>query len=148
MSIVQFNDAMNKSETQCNNNTGNNFFQLLHFWQENKFKEGVFKLKNKIIPILYITVLLIQLFFFVPYGKYKVFMSKQNVPHTQLIETAYSSLLDEYYNSYGLQKDANSTTAKPIYTTYKLNVSQFMIQIIITTLIFGSLYLITYKKEL
>lgn len=118
-------------------------------YKANKLIFGsVANMRNKIIPTLYIVVLLIQILFFVPYGKYTMFTSSQNVPHTELVSTKYDSIFEDYYNEYGLTKDKElSNNKNTVFYFYKLNIPQFAVQIIITTLIFGSLYLITYKNK-
>lgn len=114
-------------------------------------------MRNRIIPILYIIVLIVQIFFFVPYGKYEVHVSKQNVPHSEIIITEYNSLLwdteeaSEIENNKTFSSRFGYSSSKNYfeydeYIKYKMNIPQLAIQLFATTLIFLALHLIVKKQ--
>lgn len=54
--------------------------------------------KKHIVIGTYILLLIIELFFYVPYEKIEMFRSDQNVPHTEIIGNGYTSLYEIKYN--------------------------------------------------
>lgn len=112
-------------------------------------KEEFVTMKNKtnftknILLILYAVVLTLQLVFFVPYGRYALYTSSQNVPHTELISVSYHSF---FWNNNDVNQKINKTltkaTGEDVYDIYKINYRQLALQTGFITLLFGVAYFI------
>lgn len=97
--------------------------------------------KTYILIGVYVLLLIVELFLYVPYEKIEVFRSKQNVPHTQVVGNGYASIQIIQNNSATIDGDEWTTTGK------RLDSSQVIINVSITTALAVIIYfLFIYKK--
>lgn len=95
--------------------------------------------KKHIFIAVYVVLIIIELFFYVPYNNIQIFKSKQNVPHTEIIGSGYSTMADISKDDAYLQKQ--TATGKIV------NTQQLFINVSITTIAFVAVYLIFLKSE-
>lgn len=86
-------------------------------------------MKNKkyIFIVVYIILIIIELFFYVPYERIEIFRSNQNVPHTEIIGNGYSTIFDiadsvafiddREYTASGKRVDAGQLVTNILSTT-------------------------------
>ncbi len=103
-------------------------------------------LKNKIekIHILiatYIVMIIIELFFCVPYHNIQILRSSQNVPHTEITGNGYSTIFDIADSVAYIYAHENMSLGK------KVNTPQIFINISITTAIFVAIYFLFIHKK-
>lgn len=94
------------------------------------------KIKNGVFIGLYVLILVIELFFCVPYEEIEIFRSKQNVPHTEILKDGYATL-DE------IGKDEPWVSNKDkISIGKRVDSGQLMKNLFLTTLIAAAIYFI------
>lgn len=103
-------------------------------------------LKNKIekIHILiatYIVLIIIELFFCVPYHNIQIFKSSQNVPHTEITGSGYSTIFDIADSDAYIYEHENTRSGK------KVNTPQIFINISITTALSVAIYFLFIHKK-
>lgn len=103
-------------------------------------------LKNKIekIHILiatYIVLIIIELFFCVPYHNIQIFKSSQNIPHTEIIGSGYSTIFDISDSDAYVFSNRDTSTGKRVNTT------QVFINISITTALSVAIYFLFIHKK-
>ena len=98
--------------------------------------------KGLTIVVIYILFLVIELTCLVPYQKVQVFVSEQNVPHTEVIGSGYTSLVSIADDDAALWNNKKSAIGK-IVDTQRLTMN-----IVLTTLSAVALYYtVVYKQE-
>ena len=109
--------------------------------EENNMKKNRFK-KTYILIAAYILLIIIELFFCVPYNRVQIFISTQNVPHTEVVGNGYSTMSEiglEYTQKYG--RNEGRMSAKQV------NTPQLFMNISITTFLAVAMYFILQKDE-
>ena len=102
------------------------------------------KLKNKkihILIVIYVILIIVELFFFVPYHWIQVFRSEQNVPHSVIIGSGYTTMADISSDNAYLWKVHDANDGK------KVNTPQLLINVSITTVVAIAIYLLLRKNE-
>lgn len=84
----------------------------------------------------YILLLIIELFFYVPYEKIVIFLSDKNVPHTEIIGNGYETLDDIRYDNVFPINNGKTATGK------RVDSGQLLINLSATTIIALFVYLI------
>ena len=110
--------------------------------EENKMKKKNKLKKTQIIIIVYIFLIITELFFYVPYHSIRIFRTKQNVPHTEIIGNGYASM--EEIAGYVAVFDENA------YTSTKgkiVNTPQIIINVSITTILAIAIYFLMQKNQ-
>ena len=103
-------------------------------------------LKNKIkkihiLIVVYVILIITELFFCVPYHSIQIFKSKQNVPHTEIIGSGYTTMAD-IQDSYAFVYLDDMNLGKVV------NTPQVLINVSITTLLAAAIYfLFIYGKK-
>ena len=98
--------------------------------------------KIHILIAAYVFALIMELFCFVPYEKIEVFRSEQNVPHTEIIGSGYTNIVDIGKDDATVEGNAWTAIGKITDTP------QLAINVSCTTLIFIAVYfLFLYKKK-
>lgn len=83
---------------------------------------------KKLFIITYIVFIIVELLFFVPYDKVEIFISKQNVPHTEVIGSGYATMSDI------TQNEAVTDDKKENAVGKRVNTTQLITNISITTI--------------
>ena len=87
--------------------------------------------KAIILIAAYALLMIVELFFYVPYERIEVFISKQNVPHTEIIGNGYASL--SYIDGYP-SKEKTSIEAK------RVDVPRLLTSVTATTLVAAAIF--------
>lgn len=83
--------------------------------------------KKHILIAVYVILIIIELFFYVPYHNIQVFKSKQNVPHTEIMGSGYSTMSEISKDNAYIKNNENTNSGKRVDT------SQVFINVSITT---------------
>ena len=108
---------------------------------KNKMK----KIRNKKIRnliVVYIILIIVELFFFVPYHSIQIFRTNQNVPHTEIIGNGYttmSNIARDYVYFYG--NDSTSRMGKIV------NTPQLFMNVSITTIVAAAIYVLFLNEK-
>ena len=70
--------------------------------------------KKHVFIGVYILLLIVELFFYVPYEKIEIFRSDQNVPHTEIVGNGYTTLDEIKYDVAWLANSERTTTGKRV----------------------------------
>lgn len=108
---------------------------------ENNMKKNRFK-KIYILIAVYILIIVTELFFCVPYQRMQIFVSNQNVPHTEIVGSGYATMTDitdDY--AYLSSNQYTSNTGK------RVNTPQLFMNVSITTILALGLYFLLQKNE-
>lgn len=97
--------------------------------------------KKHIFLAVYVVLIIIELFFYVPYQNIQVFTSNQNVPHTEIIGSGYATMTDITNDNAYVGKIRSAATGKLV------NTQQLFINVSITTIAFVAVYLFFLKSE-
>lgn len=104
--------------------------------------------KTHILIAIYIVLIVVELFFYVPYNNIEIFVSQQNVPHTEIIGSGYSTMDDISRDNACINEKETSNKKKLISATGKVvNTSQLFMNVSITTVLAIALYFILQKNE-
>ena len=109
--------------------------------EKNNMNKNRFK-KTYILIAAYILLIIIELFVCVPYNKIQIFISTQNVPHTEIVGNGYSTMSElglEYTQKYGRNEGRMSAT--------RVNTPQLFMNISITTILAVAIYFLLQKDE-
>lgn len=98
--------------------------------------------KTHFLIAIYIILIATELFFYVPYHSIQVFLSKQNVPHTEIIGSGYTTMADITRDDTYIEKNKNISDVGK-----KVNTSQIFINVSITTVLAVAIYFLLPKKE-
>ena len=97
--------------------------------------------KTHILIAAYIILIVTELFFCVPYHRIQIFRTKQNVPHTEIIGSGYTTMA-EIENSY--------TYISGKYTSdvgKRVNTPQMFMNVSITTALAVAIYFLMKKND-
>lgn len=97
--------------------------------------------KKHILIAAYVVLIIVELFFYVPYHSIQIFKSQQNVPHTQITGSGYATMTNITYNKAQLKNNERAKAGKRVDT------SQLFMNVSITTIIFIALYVLLLKNE-
>ena len=97
--------------------------------------------KTHILVAVYIALIIIELFFCVPYHRIQTFVSVQNVPHTEVVGSGYTTMLEISNDDARYKGEHYSNTGK------KVDTPQLFMNVSITTVLAIAIYLIQHKKE-
>lgn len=98
--------------------------------------------KLYVFVILYVTIILAELFLCVPYERIEIFRSSQNVPHTEITGSGYETISDISSAYVIMGKSDFNATGK------RVNTSQLLINLVFTTVVFTAIYfMFLYKKK-
>ena len=98
--------------------------------------------KTHILVAVYVALIIIELFVYVPYHRIQIFRSEQNVPHTEIVGSGYTTM-DNIKRDHAIFWSNNDITS----TGKKVNTSQLFINVSITTVLAIAIYFIQHKKE-
>lgn len=97
--------------------------------------------KSHILVAVYVFLIIIELFFYVPYHNIQMFVSRENVPHTEIIGSGYTTM-DDITNDNAYVKDRlSSETGKTV------NTPQLFLNVSITTVLAIVIYFLLQKDE-
>ena len=100
------------------------------------------KFTNKHILIaVYIVLVIIELFFCVPYHNIQIFKSKQNVPHTEIIGSGYTTMANITNDDAYVKKNENTNSGKRVDT------SQLFVNVSITTGLAVAIYFLFFHEN-
>lgn len=97
--------------------------------------------KTHILIAAYIILIITELFFCVPYHNIQVFKSSQNVPHTEIIGSGYSTIFDISDNDAFIYEHENTSSGK------RVNTPQTFINVSVTTLLTVTIYFLFLHKK-
>lgn len=97
--------------------------------------------KTHILIAVYVVLLVIELFFYVPYERIEIFRSNQNVPHAEIIGSGYTTIEEISSDTAYLDKNNKIATGK------RVNTPQLMINVVFTTLLFIAIYFVSFYKN-
>lgn len=97
--------------------------------------------KTHIFVAVYIALVIIELFFYVPYHTIQVFTSNQNVPHTEIIGSGYARMIDITYDNAYVKNKLSSATGKRVDT------SQLFMNVSITTIVAAVVYFLFLNEK-
>lgn len=132
------NDKYNSFKYDVDNSTQTDYMNNANYKSQNSNNHKE-KKRNKLninlkkmVLIIYIIAIVFQGFIYIPYTKYEIYVSRQNVPHEVAIFTRYYCIGDEpvSYDEYA----------------YRVNYKQIAIQLTVTTLIAGAVMGYVYTK--
>ena len=98
--------------------------------------------KTHILIAVYIFLIVIELFFYVPYHKIQIFITENNVPHTEIIGSGYATMEDIEYD-----KALTGTVSKSRTAGKRVDTLQLFINVSITTIVAVGLYFILQKSK-
>ena len=100
--------------------------------------------KTHILIAVYIFLIVVELFFYVPYHNIQIFKSKQKVPHTVVVGSGYASMSN-------IKKDKAYTAERyplaPSEVGKTVNTPQIFMNVSITTVLAIVTYLLMQKEE-
>lgn len=93
--------------------------------------------------VIYAIMLVIELLCCVPYERIEIFRSEQNVPHTEIIGSGYSSIIEISSNDAYMYSNQSTSSGK------RVNTPQLATNLIVTTFVMAVLYfmLVVRKKK-
>lgn len=97
--------------------------------------------KTHILIVVYIILIVTELFYFVPYHDIDIFISNQNVPHTVITNCGYMTMDDMRYNYRQFDNKRN------IISDRVVNTPQLIINVSITTLLAAAIFFLLQKNE-
>ena len=97
--------------------------------------------KTHILVAVYIILIVTELFFFVPYNRIQIFISNQNVPHTEIIGSGYTTMSDISNDNSYVSINKKTTSGKIV------NTSQLFLNVSITTVLTIVIYFLMKKNE-
>lgn len=97
--------------------------------------------KTHILVAVYAALIIIELFFYVPYHSIQIFKTTKNVPHTETIGSGYATMADITNDNASIQNNERTSTGKVV------NTSQLFINVSITTILAMAIYLLLPKEE-
>ena len=103
-------------------------------------KKSEFK-KTHILVAVYVFFLIIELFFYVPYHNIQMFVSRENVPHTEIIGSGYTTMDDITTDNAYVKNRLSSETGKMV------NTPQLFLNVSITTVLAIVVYCLLQKDE-
>ena len=100
--------------------------------------------KTNILITVYIVLIIIELFFCVPYHNIQIFRSQQYVPHTVIVGSGYASMTD-------IKNDKACTNEKTPFAPSEIgktvNTPQIFLNVSITTVLAIVAYFLMQKEE-
>lgn len=103
-------------------------------------KKSKFK-KIHILIAVYIILIVTELFFCVPYNRIQIFISNQNVPHSEIIGSGYTTMNDISNDNAYVRINNKTTSGKTV------NTSQLFMNVSITTALAIVIYFLIKKSE-
>lgn len=97
--------------------------------------------KSHILVAVYVFFLIIELFFYVPYHNIQMFVSRENVPHTEIIGSGYTTMNDITTDNAYVKNRLSSETGKMV------NTPQLFLNVSITTVLAIVIYFLLQKDE-
>jgi hypothetical protein len=94
--------------------------------------------KTYILVAVYIALIVIELFFYVPYHKIQIFVSDQNVPHTAITGSGYSTIFDIADSDVYVYRKASGK---------RVDTSQIFINVSTTTIVAAAIYFLLRKNR-
>ena len=107
---------------------------------ENKM-EKVQKYKKYTLVAVYVILIIIELFFCVPFNNIQTAISSQRVPHTTIIGSGYTTMADIGRSNESVKKNFNMHFGKTV------NTPQIFLNVSITTIIFVMIYWLFMKNR-
>ena len=108
--------------------------------REKKMKKNTSK-KPYILIAIYVMLVIYELLFFVPYHQIQTFVSEQNVPHTEIIGSGYTTIFSISSDTAQVLSHATRSSGK------RVNTPQLLINISITTFLAVAIYFLMQKNE-
>ena len=115
-----------------------------HHKSPQKGENRMDKIKDKKLHILiavYAFFIIAELFFYVPYHNIQMFVSRENVPHTEIIGSGYTTMDNITIDKAYVKKTFDSDTGKIV------NTSQLFLNVTITTVLAISVYFLLRKSD-
>lgn len=103
-------------------------------------KKSEFK-TNRILIAVYIFLIITELFFYVPYHNIQIFKTNQNVPHTEIVGSGYTTMDDITRDNACIQNGNRTSTGKIV------NTPQLFLNVSITTVLAIVIYFLLQKDE-
>ena len=97
--------------------------------------------KIHILIAAYIVLIIIELFLCVPYHTIQVFKSKQNVPHTEIVGSGYSTISDISSSDAYVFANRDTSIGK------RVNTAQVFINVTVTTFLAVAIYFLFLHKK-
>ena len=97
--------------------------------------------KTHIVIAIYIVLIIVELFFYVPYHNIEIFVSKQNVPHTEIVGNGYTTMDDISSNNACFNEKETASSGKTV------NTPQLFLNVSITTVLAIVIYFLLQKDE-
>lgn len=97
--------------------------------------------KSHILIAIYAVLIIIELFFYVPYHNIQIFKSKQNVPHTEIIGSGYTTMANITNDDAYVKKNENTNSGKRVDT------SQLFVNVSITTGLAVAIYFLFFHEN-
>ena len=107
---------------------------------ENETKKNRFK-RTHILVAVYVAFIILELFFCVPYHKIQIFVSSQSVPHTEIVGSGYTTMLDISNDDARFRSNDYPNIGK------KVNTPQLFMNVSTTTFLVVAIYFLLQKKE-
>ena len=98
--------------------------------------------KTHILVAVYVALIIIELFFFVPYHSIQIFRTQQYTPYIEIVGSGYASM--EHINRNEVDSWKNGYTSN---VGKRVNTPQLFINVSITTVLAIAIYFIQHKKE-
>ena len=108
--------------------------------EENKMKKNRMK-KFYILVTVYVLLIIIELFFYVPYHNIQIFKTNQNVPHTEIVGSGYATMADITADNAYIENNQRIGSGKIV------NTSQIFMNVSITTVLGIAIYYFLQKNE-
>ena len=108
--------------------------------EENKM-ERIKNKKSLILVAVYAFLIIVELFLYVPYHNIQLFVSRENVPHTEIIGSGYATMTNITNDNAYVKDRLSSATGK------RVNTSQLLANVSITTVLAIAIYFLLLKNE-
>ena len=106
-----------------------------------KTEKSKVKKTHILIVMVYVVLIITELFFYVPYHNIQLFVSRENVPHAEIVGSGYASMDDINYDKAYIRTDENISSGKIV------NTSQLLANVSITTIVAIALCFLLRKNE-
>ena len=105
--------------------------------------------KTHILIAVYAILIIIELFYCVPYDNIQIFRSKQNVPHTAIVGSGYATMTEIKNDKvYVDTKNSHSVSYWTSEIGKQVNTSQLFMNISVTTILAVAIYFIFQKNKM
>lgn len=112
---------------------------------ENQIKKKA--TKTRFFIAVYIILIIIELFFCVPYHEIQIFITENWVPHTEIVGSGYAPMPDISRDEASIR--ISRLKSNELNTSYGkiINTAQLFLNVSITTIIFATIYWIFIKNK-